>query len=184
MGQSIDIGVATEIFVKKENMYHSYTLKEIKQALSKTLNLDLYDITENKNSVCLSIKPKVFSENIISLLQKEYEVLGIDINNKDFKELFEIIKNTPSNELLNKIENKDLDSYCFQFTEGCYYISNDISYIAHDIKTGICADMVSFYSSEKAFLEAYNSLFDYLRTKIIETMDNPLKDDVFITLFG
>ena len=184
MGQSIIVGTATKIYVKEEDNYSTYNLEQIKEILSKKLNLNLYDITEDKNQVCLSIKPKIFSENILSLLQNEYEILGVDINNKYNKELFEKIKHIPYNQLLNEIETKNLNTYDFQFLEGCYHLCNDISYIANDRKITLCADMIAFYLSEKVLLEAYNDLFDYLRNKIIKTIDNPLKDDVFITLFG
>lgn len=184
MGQCIIVGTATTIYVKKEGKYSTYNLEQIKEILSKKLNLNLYDIAEDENQVYLSIKPKIFSENILSLLQNEYEILGVDINNEYNKELFEKIKHTPYNQLLNEIESKNLNTYDFQFLKGYYYISNDISYIANNSNIAICADIIAFYLGEKAFLEAYNSLFDYLRNKIIKTMDNPLKDDVFITLFG
>ncbi len=184
MGQYIIVGTATKIYVKKEDEYSTYNLEQIKEILSKKLNLILYDITEDSDQVCLSIKPKIFSENILSLLQNEYEILGVDINNEYNKELFEKIKHTPYNQLLNEIESKNLSTYHFQFLKGYYYICNDISYIDNDRNLTICADIIAFYLSEKAFLEAYNDLFDYLRNKIIKTMDNPLKDDVFITLFG
>ena len=184
MGQSIIIGTATKIYVRKDGDYSTYNLEQIKNILSKKLNLDLYDITEDKREVYLSIKPKIFSENIISLLQNEYEILGLDINDESIKELFEQIKHTPYDQLLSEIENKEINTYDFQFLENYNYMCNDISYIDDDRELTICADMIAFYISEKVLLEAYNNLFNYLRNKIIKTIDNPLKDDVFITLFG
>ncbi len=184
MGRYIIIGTATKIYAKKKEDYSTYNLEQIKEILSKKLNLDLYDITEDEYEVCLSIKPKIFSENILNLLQNEYEILGIDITNEYNKKLFEKIKHTPYNQLLDEIENKNIHTYNFQFLEGYYSINNDISYIANERDLTVCADIVAFYLSEKVLLEAYYGLFSYLRNKIIKTMDNPLKDDIFITLFG
>ena len=184
MGQYIIIGTATNIYAKNSSQYSTYNLEQIKQILSKKLNLNLYDIMEDEDQIRLSIKPKIFSENILSLLQNEYEVLGIDITNEYNKELFEKIKHTPYNQLLDEIEDKNINTYNFQFLEGYYFVNNDISYIANERDLTVCADIVAFYLSEKAFLEAHYDLFGYLRNKIIKTMDNPLKDNVFITLFG
>lgn len=184
MGQSIIVGTATKIYVRKVGRYSTYSLEQIKEILSKKLNLNLYDIIEEENHVCLSIKPKIFSENIISLLQNEYEILGINVDDECNKELFEKIKNTPYNKILNAIESKDIFTYNFQLLEGIYYLCNNISYIDSNGDLIICADIVAFYSSEKAILESYYDLFDYLRNKIVKATDNPLKDDIFITLFG
>ena len=183
MGQSIVVGIATKIYVKKENRRYTYNIEQVKEILSKKLNLSLYDITEYENDICLSIKPSIFSKNIINLLQNEYNILGID-NNEENKELLEKLKNIPNNKILNEIENKKLSTYNFQFLEGYYNYLNDISYIDNDGNLTICADIIAFYLSDKVILESYFKLFNYLRCKIVKSIDNPLKDDIFITLFG
>ena len=66
MGQSIIVGTATKIYARKRGEFSTYSLEQIKKFLSKKLNLNLYDITEDEKQVYLSIKPKVFSENILS----------------------------------------------------------------------------------------------------------------------
>ena len=180
MGQYIIIGTATEIYVRKESRYSTYNIEQIKEILSKKLNLSLYDITEDEKYVYLLIKSKILSENIIDLLQNEYKILGIDINN----ELFEKIKSTPYNQILNEIQSRHLNTYNFQFLKGTYHTSNDISYIDNDGDLEIYADIIAFYLSEKVILESHYDLFDYLRDKIVKATDNALKDDIFITLFG
>lgn len=184
MGRYMIIGTATKIYVEKNSRYDTYNVEQIKEILSNKLNLNLYDITEDEENVYLSIKPKIFSENIISLLQNEYEILGIDINKDGNKELFEKIKATPYNEILDTIENKEMHGYNFQFLEGSNYIGNDISYISKDSKLEIYADITAFFLSDKVILETYYDLFDYLRYKIVKATDNPLKDDIFITVWG
>ena len=180
MGKSIIVGIATKIYVKKT---YKYNIEQVKEILSKKLNLSLYDIIEDDNDICLSIKPKIFSENIINLLKNEYKILGID-NNKVNNELLKKLKNIPYNQILNEIENKKISTGNFQFLEGNYNYLNDISYIDNNEKLTICADIIAFYLSDKVILESYFELFNYLRNKIVEAMDNPLKDDIFITLFG
>ena len=168
MGRYMIIGTATKIYVEKNSRYDTYNVEQIKEILSNKLNLNLYDITEDEENVYLSIKPKIFSENIISLLQNEYEILGIDINKDGNKELLEKIKATPYNQIL----------------EGSNYICNDISYISKDSKLEIYADITAFFLSDKVILETYYDLFYYLRDKIVKATDNPLKDDIFITIWG
>ena len=184
MGQYIIIGTATGIYVRKESRYSTYNIEQIKEILSKKLNLSLYDITEDEKYIYLLIKSKILSENIIDLLQNEYKILGIDINNEKNNKLFEKIKNTPYNQILNEIQSGHLNTYNFQFLKATYHTSNDISYIDNDSDLEIYADIIAFYLSEKVILESYYDLFDYLRNKIVKATDNTLKDDIFITLFG
>ena len=64
MGRYMIIGTATKIYVEKNSRYDTYNVEQIKEILSNKLNLNLYDITEDEENVYLSIKPKIFSENI------------------------------------------------------------------------------------------------------------------------
>ena len=56
MGQYLSVGIAKEIFVYKSDGWTYYTKDEIEEKLSKVLNLDLYDISENEKYVFLNLK--------------------------------------------------------------------------------------------------------------------------------
>lgn len=179
MGQYINIGLATTIYVTKENLWgEDHTIKEVSETLSENLNLDLYTVEETKKSIIFSIKEDVFADNIIDFLKTEYKYLGCE---EDAEEIFNAINEIPKKELLKKIEDRDILFENFQFTERGYD-SNDISYLSKDLQ--IYADIVSYELEGKVFLECYSELFKYLKKRITESMTNPLKDALVISIFG
>lgn len=179
MGQYINFGIATAIYAKKNSRY---TSTEIQNILAKCLNLEIYNMHESEEYIYLSLKGDIFMKNYENLIKKEYKLL--DVEDKDYK-VFDEIKDMPYDELLEGLEEKDICYPFFQFTEAYGYYSNDISYILgnnHDIE--VSADIISYYLSEKVLLEGYYELFSYIRNKIISSMNNPLKDAVFVTITG
>ncbi len=179
MGQNINLGIATTIYAKKNS---TYTPTEIKGALAECLNLEIYTMHENEKYVYLSLKEDIFMKNYEKLIKNEYKIL--DFNDKNY-EVFNEIRDMSYNKLLEGLQEKDICHPCFQFTEAYGYFSNNISYIlGSKYNIEVSADIISYYLSEKVFLECYYDLFKYIRNKIILSMDNPLKDAVFITITG
>ena len=183
MGQYIVIGVATTIYVtvtQEKSFGYSYTVEQVKEILSKEINLDLYDEEIYKNYLILYLKKDVFKENIIKLLQSECKYFKRE---KFSKEILEKIRKTPKDELIESIENRKFNEDNLFFAKFGMY-SNDISYSSGKEYVEMWADLFAYHIEGKAILETYNELFYYLRKKIIENIDNPLKDDVFISLYG
>ena len=56
-----------------------------------------------------------------------------------------------------------------------------ISYISSRGLT-VYAEMIVYNMAYKVFLECYNDMLKYLRDKIRNAIDNPLKDDVFLMI--
>lgn len=179
MGQFLNFGIATTIYARKNDRY---TPEKIKNALAKCLNLEIYTMYENNNYIYLSLKEDVFMKNYERLMKEEYK--AFDVDTKHYK-VFDEIRNMPYNELLESLEKKDICYPYFQFTDACGYYSNNISYVLgpqHGIE--VSADIITYYISEKVFFEGYYDIFSYVRNKIIASMDNPLKDAVFVTITG
>ena len=179
MGQSLNFGIATTIYAKKNSIYNS---NKIKKALAECLNLEIYDMHENEKYIYLSLKEDIFMKNYEKLIKKEYKILDLDVT--DYK-VFDEIRDMSYDELLGGLQKKDICYPCFQFTEAYGYYSNNISYVlGKDYDIELSADIITYYLSEKVLFECYNDIFSYIRNKIISSMDNPLKDAVFVTITG
>lgn len=46
----------------------------------------------------------------------------------------------------------------------------------------VYTEMIVYNMAYKVFLECYNDMLKYLRDKIRNAIDNPLKDDVFLMI--
>ena len=183
MGQCIVIGVATTIYAtvtQEKSFGYSYTVDQVKEILSKEINLDLYDTEVYKNYLILHLKKDVFKDNIINLLESESKYFKKE---KFSKDILEKIRKTPIDELIESIENKEINKDDLFFAEFGMY-SNDISYSSGKKYVEMWADLFVYHIEGKVILETYNELFYYLRKKITENIDNPLKDDIFISIYG
>ena len=176
MGQYLSVGIAKEIFVYKSDGWTYYTKDEIEEKLSKVLNLDLYDISENEKYVFLNLKQKVFSENIYNLLENEYEQMKIPEDVYTYAE-----------EVLQRLKNTTLFDEVFENNFGTPFfellLTSDISYVmGRDDYLRMEAYIISIFSEGKVLFECYNEMVRYLRNKIISTIDNPLKDAIFVSI--
>ena len=177
MGRHLNFGIATTIYVEKSS---KYDLNEIKSALAKSLNLNIYTMEEDEDYIYLSLKEDVFMKNYEKLIKKEYKRLNVD---KEDYAVFDEIKHLSYDELLEEMKEKTICHPYFQFTSASGYCSNDISYMLYDkYHIEISADIITFYLSDKVSFETYYNIFKYLRSKIILNMDTPLKDAVFISI--
>lgn len=177
MDHNLNFGIATTIYAKKNSIYNS---NKIKNALTECLNLEIYDMHENEEYIYLSLKEDIFMKNYEKLIKREYKILDLDV--KNYK-VFDEIRDMSYNELLDGLQKKDICYPYFQFTEAYGYYSNDISYILdQNYNIEVSADIITYYLSEKVLFECYNDIFSYIRNKIISSMNNPLKDAVFVTI--
>lgn len=179
MGQYLNFGIATTIYAKKND---SYTPTEIKNALMECLNLEIYTMHENKKYIYLLLKEDIFMKNYEKLIKKEYKILNA--KDSDY-EVFDEIKDMSYGKLLKGLQDKNICYSRFQFTDAGGYYTNNISYILYpNYNIEVSADIITYYLSEKVLFEGYYDIFSYIRNKIISSMDNPLKDAVFVTITG
>ncbi len=179
MGLGIAVGVATEIHIEKKGDFKTFSKEEILESVKDSLDLTLYNITEDEKHVNLDIKEEIFMDNIYDLLVKELEDFDIRDNEKQkLDNLLERIKDAKSMEEIEKITTEDYQ-YFFHFLNGCPWES--ISYISKD-ELCIFATLFTYSFSFKVVMECYFELFNYLRKKLQKSIDNPLKDDVFLMI--
>lgn len=178
MGLALVVGVATKIVVEKENYYgKECTKEEILEDLKNELNFNLYNIEEDEQNVIFYIKEDIFVKNIYNLLLSETK------NNKwtrRDKERFELIlENIKVMDSVEKIKDiiKEEGSYFLHMMSG-----SCLETIAYISKKGftVYAELLVYNMAYKVFLESYYEIFRYLREKLQNAIDNPLKDDVFL----
>lgn len=180
MGQCIAIGVGTTIFLKKSRRFgEDYTIETAKSVVKEILNLDLYNITEDDKFVHFKIKEEIFKNNLYDLLEGEYRELypGQEIEN------LSKVKNKTPEELIQDLDNGTIRSYDFHFCEWGYG-SNYLSFLLQNSEADLYIDMIAFYLTDKVIMESCGTFFKYIKSKIISSTDNPLKDDIFITIYG
>lgn len=178
MGQYLVEGIALGIYVRKQS---KYSLEEVKSNLKDELNLDLYDITEDESNVYFSIKPQIFMDNFENLLRHEYK----DLNLKDDEyKIFDDIRGLSFQELIRKLKELEIDSLHFRYTD-FGMMSNRINYLSKARDMDVYVEMLTYNMDGKILMECYNVFLRYFRRKIINSInDNPLKDDVFVTIYG
>ena len=177
MGQALVIGVATKLYIHKQERYTKYTKDDILEDLKNCLNLELYNITETEKELVLSIKNEVFVGNIYNFLLNEICELEWEGENKEkLNNFLNKISKLKQTEEIEKLIKEEGSSYLYIIT-GCPW--EDISYIC-DGKFTIIPTLLTYTFSYKVFMECYGDTFRYLRKKLQKSINNPLKDDVFL----
>lgn len=180
MGQYLACGIATQIRIERD--WKSDKTEKILEKLGRKINLDIYDVYADDDIICLDIKKNLFEKYAVSFIEEqleiikdsltyEYEVEGL----KDLKK----IKGKSYDELI-KISN-DKSCFYFQMLEG-NRVCNDVGYLA-DGETAY-ADVVTYISDGKIYMECYYQMFDYIRELIIKSSTNPIKTAAVVTIIG
>lgn len=178
MGTFLSCGIAKTIQVKKEN----YSKGEIMGMLSKNIDLNIYDVSEDTDEYLeLELKKDILEKYAVKFAEEQLKIAGEDIN--------EVSGNKMS---LKDLENKKYDElmeiadsnkcYNFQLIECFAGFSNDISYIARELS--ICADIIEFLGNGKIIMECYGNVFRYFRNLVIKNSDNPIKTAMMVTIVG
>lgn len=145
--------------------------------LKNELNFNLYNIEEEEQNVIFYIKEDIFVKNIYNLLlseTKNNEWTGCD--KKRFELILENIKDIDSVEKIKDII-KEEGSYFFHMMSG-----SCLETIAYISKKGftVYTELLVYNMAYKVFPESYYEIFRYLRKKLQNAIDNPLKDDIFL----
>lgn len=175
MGLGLAVGVATEIFIRKD----SYTKEEIIDKIRNYFNLDLYDIEEDDQYISLIIKLKIFKDNIYDFLNSEVKYFKLsDKQSVYFNDTVQKLQKINNIEEVKEIIKSD-KSYRLNFLEG--NIIETISYIS-DSELKIFSNLIVYNFSYKVYMEEYCEFFRYVRAKMQQSINNVLKDDVFLML--
>lgn len=178
MGQYLDCGIATEIIVEKRRNSTEKILEKIKNKI----DLNIYNISQNDELVCLDIKEDVFEKYAIPFIEEQLEMVKSNLTTeKELKSLknLEELKGKSYEELI-KISNEK-SNYFFQRLEGNRFC-NDVSYLTDgDIAY---ADVISYISDGKIYMECYHDIFDYIRKLIIKSSKNPIRTAAVVTIIG
>lgn len=181
MSQTLYLGIATKIYIKKEPNKKLFFKSEVMEQMNQYLNTSLYDISEEGNQVVLTIKETLFFKHIDSLLKEEFSDLEVNIKETEgLEDCLKCIKNARNVEEIEKIIREK------ECTDLFYVMGNSfetISYMNHqtekDSHLCITIDMLAFTSTYPTYLDDGGILLHYLLTKIRESSNNPLKDDIF-----
>lgn len=178
MGQYLVEGVALGIYVRKQG---KYSLEDVKANLKEEVNLDLYNITEDESNVYFSIKKQIFMDNLENLLRNEYKDLNLE--EEEYK-IFDDITGLSFQNLIKKLKELEIDSLHFRYTD-FGMMSNSINYLSKDREMEVYVEMLAYNMDGKIIMECFNGFLRYFRRKIISSIkDNPLKDNIFVTIYG
>lgn len=172
MGQYLHIEIGYAMRVEKQGKWKKLDKTNLIPEISKNINLDLYNVSEDDDYLHISLKEEILTTYVKDFLIEQTELLGKEINEKD--ELFELIDSKDYEKMIKAAEDNEF--YQWQSTQSFnYYLCGDLSHKV-DYKA-IC-----FYILGKTYLECYNDFFVYITKLIKKTSDNPLKDTVIIGL--
>ena len=104
MGQYLDCGIATEIIVEKRRN----STEKILEKLKNKIDLNIYDISQNDELVCLDIKEDIFEKYAIPFIEEQLEMVKSNLTTeKELKSLknLEELKGKSYEELI-KISNE------------------------------------------------------------------------------
>lgn len=177
MGQYLACGVATCINIRKGR----YTTNQILEDLKLKMNLDIFNIFDDEEVMCLEIKKDIFEENIIDFIKSQI----IPVNGRHLKEQLEYLDKFKGKNFDEMIEfSKEENDPVFYYSEGYFNITNIVSYIFTNVDCDATVDMVSYISEGKIIMECWYNMFCYLRDRIVKSTDNPLKDAIFVAIDG
>lgn len=166
MGQYIQIGIIYEATIPKKNIKWSgnYTYDAILDALSKHVNLDLFDITDTTDAVHLTIKNHLLLNNIKPFLLEQYTFRSSHtLDNK----LIQLPDNQTYDELINNVECK--------YYKYLQPMKDHTWYLVDNLDTNVHFKALGFFLEGKAYIECYRNLLDYMLNLIKHSTDNPLK---------
>lgn len=184
MGRFLCVGIAKSLAVKKE--YHE--IDDIIEELRKSVDLSIYDKPkEGKSFIFFEMKKEYIEKYAIPFVEEQIKIALENIPDKsDYNRI-----NGSLQKLLNDAKNKNFQELLemakeqrhinFQLIEGSLF-SNDISYISNRLT--IIADIISYLSDGKIFMETYFDMFRYLRNTIIRSSNNPIKTSAMISIIG
>ena len=180
MGQYLACGIATEIRVEKN--WKSATNEKILEEMGKKINLEIYDIYTDDKIICLNIKEDLFEKYAVSFIEEQLEIIKETLTHdfeieglQDLKKL----KGKTYNELIEVSNEKSC--FFFQMLEGNRYC-NPVGYLAEG--ETVYADVITYISEGKIYMECFNGMFDYIRRLIINSSTNPIKTAVVVTIIG
>lgn len=178
MGQYLACGIATKIIVEKKWNKTEEVLKKMK----RRIDLNIYNISENDKYICLDIKENIFEKYAIPFIEEQLEIIKDNITNERILEDFKNFKELEgkSFEELVKISNEK-SNYFFQKLEGNRFC-NDVSYLTKG--DFAYADIISYISDGKIFMECYYNMFDYIRKLIVKSSTNPIRTSAIVTIIG
>jgi len=176
MGTYLSCGIAKTIKVKKEN----FSKKEIIEKLSKAIDINIYDLSEDTDE-CLKfeLKKDIVEKYAVKFAEEQLKIAEQDINKTDEDSMsLKSLENKKYDELMEILESNQC--YNFQLIEGFRFFENDISYITKGLL--VFADIIKFLDDGKAIMECYSDVFRYFRNQGIENSNNPIKTAMVVTI--
>ena len=180
MGQYLACGIATQIRVERN--WGSDKIEKILEKMRKKINLDIYDIYIDDDIICMNIKKDLFEKYVVSFIEGQLEIikdsLTYDYEIEGLKDLKKL-KGKSYDELIEISNEKNC--FFFQMLKGNRFCNN-VGYLASSATA--YADVITYISDGKIYMECYYQMFDYIRNLIMNSSSNPIKSAVVVTIIG
>lgn len=180
MGAYAKAIVATKLIAKKDlnSIFHErMETEELLNMLKKWINLDLYEIIDDKDYVILKIDPTILRKNIKDFVLEQLDIIGDmkESTRKNTEILLDLIKD-------NKMEMEDINEYAYAheytairfFDYGCYNLRYLCPYLF------IYCEGIEYLYEGKVSMEDFSDFSTYLHRLIRLYSKNPLKDAVIL----
>lgn len=180
MGQYLACGIATQIKVKRD--WRSDRTEKILENIGKKINLDIYDVYTDDDLICLDIKKNLFEKYAVPFIEEQLEIikdgLTCDYEIEGLKDLKKL-KGKSYDELIEISNEKNC--FFFQMLKGNRFCNN-VGYLASSATA--YADVITYISDGKIYMECYYQMFDYIRNLIMNSSTNPIKSAAVVTIIG
>lgn len=182
MSKYLCVGIAREIIVETND---EDMAKRVVEDFFEKVDRNLYDVELARSEKSQIID--VYFELKDDMLAKHAMDLMIEQNQKYIKskesdkaiEYYKNIKSKSKEEILELI-NTENNPYLYKFTLGWYGF--DIAYLFKERVSAYITEFVTFHTSEKTFMEEYYTFFNYMRSLLINSTDNPLRTALAVSL--
>ncbi|MDO5556885.1 MAG: hypothetical protein Q4G05_01385 [Clostridia bacterium] len=182
MGQYLACGFAKKIYIKLE---YQNKKEDVLKKMKKEFDLSIYDYSEKGDYLIFEMKKDLFEKYAIDFIKEQLKDTFYKKHNKMYErskehyERFLKLEGKSYDELMEIFEEKN--NVYFQLLEGSR-VCNLINYITDEYYT--FADIVTFCSDGKIFMEEQNEIFYYLRKKIIKSSKSPIKTSAVVSIIG
>ena len=158
MGQYIQAGICHRIKIRNTDIErYNVSFEQVKEALSKTISLDLYEINEVENGYIFELKDSILENGeLVNFLSEQYELLCLDAEHNSRK-IIDDLKALSSAADIIALANKKMYQH---FQASRVYDNIYCTIWRHNVMVEY--EMMIFMLEGKVMMECYSRFLKYV----------------------
>jgi hypothetical protein len=165
MGTYLATGIVQDIVIDKRDIrFKDITAVIIQKHLTKELDINYYNFSEDSDQYCWKIKPEIFESELVEFLRSQFAMYK-DIQDESMKKtLAQLAIVKTGSEILSLASSRNLVN--FQLLEPITHYIRVVRDNGFDEAIDVSYKLISYFLNGKIIMECYNSIFNYFERNI------------------